>query len=89
MLLTLLLGLVYRRLLWQGVKILQAVAAVGVGLVLNFIVPTPAGVSTQAWQLLSIFLSTIVGLVISPLPVGAWAFCALTVSIATQVSWAV
>jgi len=61
-----------------------ALVSISVGLVLNFVVPVPAGVSPQAWQLLSIFLSTIVGLVLSPLPVGAWAFCALTVCIATK-----
>eukprot|EP00958_Prasinococcus_capsulatus_P005583 scaffold539_cov359-Prasinococcus_capsulatus_cf.AAC.18 len=69
----------------QGVKIVPALVSISVGLVLNFVVPVPAGVSPQAWQLLSIFLSTIVGLVLSPLPVGAWAFCALTVCIATKV----
>lgn len=44
----------------------------------------PVEVSTQAWQLLAIFLSTIAGLVLSPLPVGAWAFLGLTVSILTK-----
>lgn len=40
--------------------------------------------SPQAWQLLAIFVSTIAGLVLSPLPVGAWAFLGLTASIVTR-----
>ena len=38
----------------------------------------------QAWQLLAIFLSTVAGLVLNPLPVGAWAFLGLTTSILTN-----
>ncbi|WVZ48902.1 hypothetical protein U9M48_000296 [Paspalum notatum var. saurae] len=46
--------------------------------------PRPAEVTPQAWQLLSIFLSTIAGLVLGPLPVGAWAFLGLTATVATR-----
>ena len=35
----------------------------------------------QAWSLLAIFLSTITGLVLEPLPVGAWAFLGLTTAV--------
>lgn len=38
----------------------------------------------QGWSLLAIFASTILGLVLDPLPVGAWAFIAVTVSLATK-----
>jgi anion transporter len=50
----------------------------------QFLVPKPPDVSPQGWQLLSIFISTIAGLVLSPLPVGAWAFLGLTASIVTK-----
>jgi DASS family divalent anion:Na+ symporter len=50
----------------------------------RFLAPRPAEVSLQAWQLLSIFLSTIAGLVLGPLPVGAWAFLGLTAAVATR-----
>ncbi|GFH33024.1 uncharacterized protein HaLaN_32335, partial [Haematococcus lacustris] len=36
------------------------------------------------WTLLSIFVTTILGLVLDPLPVGAWAFIAITVTLATK-----
>ena len=38
----------------------------------------------QGWSLLSIFASTVLGLVLDPLPVGAWAFVSMTACIATQ-----
>lgn len=66
---------------WQGAKPLPFAISVGVAIVVRFFIPKPAAVSAQAWQLLAIFLSTITGLVLSPLPVGAWAFLGLTVSV--------
>ncbi|KAF7848932.1 hypothetical protein BT93_L1418 [Corymbia citriodora subsp. variegata] len=68
----------------QGVKPLPFVISVGVGLAVRFLVPRPVEVSPEAWQLLAIFVSTIAGLVVSPLPVGAWAFLGLTASIVTR-----
>ncbi|KAJ8619097.1 hypothetical protein MRB53_015283 [Persea americana] len=68
----------------QGAKLIPLVISVAVGVIVRFLVPKPAVVSLQAWQLLSIFLSTIAGLVLSPLPVGAWAFLGLTASIVTR-----
>lgn len=67
-----------------GAKPVPLAFSIGVGLVLRFLVPRPVDVSPQGWQLLSIFLSTIAGLVLSPLPVGAWAFLGLTASIVTR-----
>ncbi|CAK9256075.1 unnamed protein product [Sphagnum jensenii] len=69
---------------WEGVKPLPFVVSVGVGLALRYLVPKPVAVTTQAWQLLAIFLSTITGLVLSPLPVGAWAFLGLTMAVVTK-----
>lgn len=58
--------------------------SVGIGLAVRFLVQKPVEVTQQAWQLLAIFLSTIAGLVLSPLPVGAWAFLGLTMTVLTQ-----
>jgi len=69
---------------WEGVKPLPFVVSVGVGLALRYLVAKPVAVTTQAWQLLAIFLSTITGLVLSPLPVGAWAFLGLTMAVVTK-----
>ncbi|XP_010272978.1 PREDICTED: dicarboxylate transporter 2.1, chloroplastic-like [Nelumbo nucifera] len=68
----------------QGAKLVPFLISVSIGVIVRFIVPKPVEVSLQAWQLLAIFLSTIAGLVLNPLPVGAWAFLGLTTSIVTK-----
>lgn len=68
----------------QGAKPIPFVISILIGLIVRFFVPKPVEVTPQAWQLLSIFLSTIAGLVLSPLPVGAWAFLGLTTSVVTK-----
>ena len=62
----------------------NAIIAIGVGLLLKFAVGCPEALDDQAWNLLSIFVSTVTGLVLKPMPVGAWAFGALTVALATK-----
>ena len=69
---------------WEGVKPWPFVLSVGVGVALRYLVKKPDAVTMQAWQLLAIFTSTITGLVLSPLPVGAWAFLGLTVAVVTK-----
>ncbi|KAI3437630.1 hypothetical protein D9Q98_000082 [Chlorella vulgaris] len=69
---------------WPGAKPVPFLMAVGLGLALRFLVPIPVGITVQAWTLLSIFVSTIAGLVLEPLPVGAWAFLAVSSAIATK-----
>ncbi|KAG6742632.1 hypothetical protein POTOM_053553 [Populus tomentosa] len=68
----------------KGAKLIPLLISVSIGLIVRFAVPKPIEVTPQAWQLLSIFLSTIAGLVLSPLPVGAWAFLGLTTSVLTR-----
>lgn len=65
-------------------KPLPLLACLAVGLVLRYAVPIPAGITVQGWQLLSIFVATIAGVILQPLPVGAWSMCALTACVATQ-----
>lgn len=67
-----------------GVKIVPALIAIAVGLAVKFLVPTPDGITDAAWSLFAIFLSTITGLVLEPLPVGAWAFLSLTAVVGTK-----
>ncbi|GLT64740.1 hypothetical protein SLA2020_372140 [Shorea laevis] len=68
----------------QGAKPIAFFISIAIGLIVRFVVPKPVAVSPQGWQLLAIFLSTIAGLVLSPLPVGAWAFLGLTTCIVTK-----
>jgi di/tricarboxylate transporter len=57
--------------------------SVAVGLITWFL-PSPAGVTAQAWHLLAIFLGTIVGIITKPLPLGAVAMIGLGVAIMTN-----
>ncbi|XP_076920748.1 dicarboxylate transporter 2.1, chloroplastic-like [Bidens hawaiensis] len=69
---------------FQGAKLVPLATSLAFGLTVRFIIPKPLEITDQAWQLLSIFISTIAGLVLSPLPVGAWAFLGLTTTILTD-----
>ncbi|CAJ1975985.1 unnamed protein product [Sphenostylis stenocarpa] len=68
----------------QGAKPGPFFISICIGLIVRFFVPKPVEVTPEAWQLLSIFLSTVAGLVLSPLPVGAWAFLGLTATVLTK-----
>lgn len=68
---------------WQGAKPLPLAISIGIGIIVMYCLPKPAALTSQAWQLLAIFLTTITGLILGPLPVGAWAFLALTLSVVT------
>ena len=56
------------------------VVLVGLGI---WVVPGPVGIDPRAWHLLAIFVATIVGLVVQPLPMGAVALIGLTVTVLT------
>ncbi|KAG0460143.1 hypothetical protein HPP92_023271 [Vanilla planifolia] len=52
---------------WQGAALKPLAASIATG-VLLWLIPSPAGVSRNAWQLLAIFLATIIGIITQPLP---------------------
>ncbi|KAG4973972.1 hypothetical protein AAZX31_11G130500 [Glycine max] len=68
---------------WQGASIKPLIASIATGVILWFS-PVPAGVNRNAWQLLAIFLGTIVGIITQPLPLGAVAILGLGVSVLTK-----
>ncbi|TWT05242.1 anion permease [Planococcus sp. CPCC 101016] len=57
--------------------------SISIGLILWFI-PPPSGLEAEAWHLFSIFVATIVSLVIKPIPMGSTAILALTVIVLTN-----
>ncbi|CAI9109550.1 OLC1v1009391C1 [Oldenlandia corymbosa var. corymbosa] len=69
---------------WGGVRLVPFIITIVIGLILNFAVPKPHKLSRKAWQLLAIFLTTISGLILSPLPVGGWAIFCLTLAVITK-----
>ncbi|KAH7859379.1 hypothetical protein Vadar_000327 [Vaccinium darrowii] len=68
---------------WQGASMQPLIASIATGIILWFI-PPPTGVTKIAWQLLSIFLSTIVGIITQPLPLGAVALLGLGACVLTK-----
>ncbi|KAG8373408.1 hypothetical protein BUALT_Bualt11G0021200 [Buddleja alternifolia] len=67
-----------------GAKPIPLLISVTVGLILRFAVPKPQSLTPKAWSLLAIFITTIAGLILGPLPVGAWAVACLTVAVVTK-----
>lgn len=57
---------------------------VGALLSILWFVPPPTGLTLQAWHLFAVFLSTIVGIIINALPMGALALLALAFCTITQ-----
>lgn len=59
-------------------KPVPLVIVVAIGAVIWFS-PPPEGVTQQAWQLLAVFVATVVGFIVKPLPMGAVAIIGITV----------
>ncbi|XP_074310552.1 dicarboxylate transporter 1, chloroplastic [Silene latifolia] len=68
---------------WQGAKMTPLLISILTGVAIWF-VPTPEGVAQNAWQLLAIFLATIVGIITQPLPLGAVALMGLGAAVLTK-----
>ncbi len=63
-------------------RLIRLLAALAVGLIIWFI-PAPEGVDIKAWHLLAIFVATIVGIILKPLPMGAMAVLGITMTALT------
>jgi len=55
-----------------------------VGVIIWF-TPVPTGLKPQVWHLFAIFVTTIIGFIVQPLPIGAIAFMSVTFTILTGV----
>jgi len=63
--------------------VIRLAATVIVAVVIWFL-PRPDGITAEAWHLLAIFVGTIVGIILEPLPMGAIAIFAITAVTLTQ-----
>ena len=68
----------------MNAKIAKSVFTVAIGAAIWFS-PMPAGVSSQGWHLLAIFVATIVGFILNPIPIGAVAFTSISLSVLLKV----
>ena len=64
-------------------KLLPLLITIAVGLIIWFI-PPPEGVEIAAWHLLAIFVATIVGIIVKPLPMGAVAIIGIAMTALTN-----
>lgn len=67
----------------REVKFIPLVVIFLIGAIIWFI-PPPEGLQVQAWHLFAIFVSTIIGLILKPIPMGSMAILALTVIMITE-----
>ncbi|MEY8752568.1 anion permease [Alkalicoccobacillus gibsonii] len=65
------------------VKYKKLAITLAIGVILWFI-PAPQGLDQQAWQLFAIFVATIIGLIIKPMPMGSVAIIGLSAVVLTQ-----
>lgn len=68
----------------HSLQLTPLLICIGVGL-LGWFCPHPVGLKPEAWHLMVIFVVTVLGLIIKPLPMGAVAIIALTVAMLTKV----
>lgn len=67
---------------WEGAQPRPLLITLLLGLTL-WMIPTPAGLSQEAWQLFSIFVATIAGIITKPLPIGPVVMIGMSVAICT------
>lgn len=68
---------------WQGAKPIPFLSVVTLGFLL-WMLPVPEGLTIQSWHLFAIFVTTVVALIVQPLPVGAIAVMVIVTCVATQ-----
>lgn len=58
-------------------NVMRGLIVLAIGAAIWFF-PVPAGLKSEAWHLVAIFVSTILGFILQPLPIGALAFLSVT-----------
>ncbi|MBF4518838.1 anion permease [Flavobacterium sp. ANB] len=68
----------------KEINIKNSVITLVIGLIIWF-VPTPDGLSPEAWHLFAIFISTIIGIILKAAPMGTMCMIAVAITAFTQV----
>ncbi|MFN7709454.1 MAG: anion permease [Holosporales bacterium] len=68
---------------WHGANLKTSAIVILVGLLLWFM-PVPEGLEPKTWQLFAIFVSTILAVILKPLPIGGVALLGITLCAATH-----
>lgn len=67
-------------------KPLPSLCALGVTLIIWFLIPVPEGVAPNAWQLLALFIGTIIAIIGKAMPIGAVSVIAIALVAVTGVT---
>ncbi|WP_171453315.1 DASS family sodium-coupled anion symporter [Serratia marcescens] len=67
-------------------KPLPSLCALGATLIIWFLIPVPEGVAPNAWQLLALFIGTIIAIIGKAMPIGAVSVIAITLVAVTGVT---
>ncbi|WP_313597371.1 anion permease [Psychrobacter sanguinis] len=67
-------------------KPIPTLLAIAIGCIIWFVIPTPEGVTDNAWHLLALFVATIVAIIGKALPIGALAIIAISLVALTGVT---
>lgn len=68
------------------VRLWPALLAIAITLIIWFVIPTPAGVTPEAWHLLALFIGTIAAIIGKAMPIGAIAIVAIMLVAMTGVT---
>lgn len=68
------------------IKLIPALISISIGLIIWFLIPSPEGVSQNAWQLLALFVGTIAAIISKALPIGAISIIAIGLVALTKVT---
>ena len=69
-----------------GFKPIPAAIALGLALLIWFVIPVPDGVTPQAWHLLAMFVGVIAAIIGKAMPIGALSIIAVMLVAVTQVT---
>ena len=70
----------------MGFKPTSMAIAVGIGLLIWFVIPVPEGVAPNAWHLLALFVATIAAIIGKAMPIGALSIVAIALVAITGVT---
>jgi DASS family divalent anion:Na+ symporter len=67
-------------------KLVPSLIAVGLALLIWFVIPVPAKVAPNAWHLFALFIGTIVAIILKAMPIGALSVIAMALVAVTEVT---
>src|SRR5688500_17702750 len=67
----------------DAVRLGRLALVVGIGIAI-WAIPRPEAVDPRAWRLLAVFVATVVGLILKPMPIGAMGFVGIAAALATR-----